>query len=117
GLPPARAVDPPAGELGRDLSWLKTLSLPELPVRWDARVVRYLEYFRSDVRGKNLVQAWLRRSGRYGAAMRRALQEQGLPDDLIWVSLVESGFEPTIRSRAGAAGLWQLMPEGARAYG
>jgi len=117
GLPPARLLDPPASESGRDLGWLKGLSLPELPVRWDARVVRYLDYYRSDLRGKNLMQAWLRKSGRYGAAMRRGLQEQGLPDDLIWVSLVESGFDPTVRSSAGAAGLWQLMPVGARAYG
>ena len=49
--------------------------------------------------------------------MRRVLREQGLPEDLIWVSLVESGFDPAIRSPAGAAGLWQLMPDGARIYG
>jgi membrane-bound lytic murein transglycosylase D len=91
--------------------------MPELPVRWDARVVRYLDYYRDDPRGRNLVQSWLRKSGRYGAAMRRLLREQGLPEDLIWVSLVESGFDPVIRSPAGAAGLWQLMPEGAHAYG
>jgi len=118
GLPPsALPVEALSGESSRDLAWLKTLTLPELPVRWDARVVRYLDYYRSDVRGKNLVQSWIRKSGRYGAAMRRALHEQGLPDDLIWVSLIESGFDPAIRSSAGAAGLWQLMPEGARAYG
>ena len=91
--------------------------MPELPVRWDARVVRYLDYYRSDPRGRNLVQAWVRKSGRYGAAMRRVLEEQGLPDDLVWVSLIESGFDPAVRSPAGAVGLWQLMPEGARAYG
>ena len=115
GLPPnTLLVEPLTGESSRDFGWLKTLTLPELPVRWDARVVRYLDYYRSDVRGKNLVQSWVRKSGRYGAAMRRALHEQGLPDDLIWVSLVESGFDPAIRS-PGAAGLWQLMP--GRAHG
>jgi membrane-bound lytic murein transglycosylase D len=118
GLPPSTLIaDPTGGEPTRDFAWLKALSLPELPVRWDARVVRYLDYYRSDVRGKNLVRSWVRKSGRYGSAMRTILEERGLPDDLIWVSLVESGFDPVVRSRAGAAGLWQLMPEGARAYG
>jgi membrane-bound lytic murein transglycosylase D len=117
-MPPSSPlVEPFATDPGRDFAWLRALTLPELPVRWDARVVRYLDYYRSDVRGKNLVQAWVRKSGRYGAAMRRVLQEQGLPDDLIWVSLIESGFDPSVRSPAGAAGLWQLRPEGARAYG
>jgi membrane-bound lytic murein transglycosylase D len=118
GVPPsAPLVEQLSAESGRDFGWLRSLALPELPVRWDARVVRYLDYYRSDARGKNLVQAWVRKSGRYGAAMRRVLQEQGLPEDLMWVSLIESGFDPSIRSSAGAAGLWQLMPEGARAYG
>jgi membrane-bound lytic murein transglycosylase D len=118
GVPPsAPLVEQLSAESGRDFGWLRSLALPELPVRWDARVVRYLDYYRGDARGKNLVQAWVRKSGRYGAAMRRVLQEQGLPEDLLWVSLIESGFDPSIRSSAGAAGLWQLMPEGARAYG
>jgi membrane-bound lytic murein transglycosylase D len=118
GLPPSGAVvEPLATDSGRDFGWLRGLAMPELPVRWDARVVRYLDYYRSDPRGRNLVQAWVRKSGRYGAAMRRVLEEQGLPDDLVWVSLIESGFDPAVRSPAGAVGLWQLMPEGARAYG
>jgi membrane-bound lytic murein transglycosylase D len=118
GLPKASSLgESTANEAGRDLGWLSALMLPELPVRWDARVVRYLEYYRDDPRGKNLIQAWLKKSGRYGATMRKALREQGLPEDLLWVALVESGFEPAIRSPAGAAGLWQLMPEGARVYG
>src|SRR6266540_365086 len=118
GLPPAPPLaEPSSGQPVRDFGWLRTLALPDLPVRWEARVVRYLDYYRDDPRGKGQVQSWLRKSGRYGAAMRRVLREQGLPEDLIWVSLVESGLDPTIRSPAGAAGLWQLMPDGARAYG
>ena len=118
GLPPSRTLpEASRGASGRDVSWLAALAMPELPVRWDARVVRYLEYYRDDPRGRNLVQAWVKKSGRYGGTMRRVLRELGLPEISIWVSLVESGFEPAIRSPAGAAGLWQLMPEGARVYG
>jgi membrane-bound lytic murein transglycosylase D len=118
GLPPSPLLSEPApSEANRDLGWLRALTMPEVPVRWDARVIRYLEYYRDDPRGKNLTQSWIKRSGRYGAILRRTLHDQGLPEDLVWVSLVESGFDPVIRSPAGAAGLWQLMPEGARVYG
>lgn len=118
GLPPSAPISEAApGDAARDLSWLRALTMPEVPVRWDARVIRYLDYYHDDPRGKNLTQSWIKRSGRYGATIRRTLRELGLPEDLLWVSLVESGFDPVIRSPAGAAGLWQLMPEGARVYG
>jgi membrane-bound lytic murein transglycosylase D len=110
-----RETAPP--DLPHDYAWVRALAMPDLPVRWDGRVLRYLDYYRTDPRGRSLAQAWLKKSGRYGTAMRRVLREQGLPEDLLWVSLVESGFEPAIRSPAGAAGLWQLMPDGARIYG
>ncbi|WP_437319110.1 transglycosylase SLT domain-containing protein [Sorangium sp. So ce385] len=118
GLPPSGLpVAPPQAEETRDISWLRQLELPEIPVRWDGRVVRYLEYYKDDPRGRSAVVSWIKKSGRYGAAIRRVLREQGLPEDLLWLSLVESGFDPTIHSPAGAAGLWQFMPEGARIYG
>ncbi|WP_437800220.1 transglycosylase SLT domain-containing protein [Sorangium sp. So ce693] len=118
GLPPAGLpAPPPEAAETRDISWLRQLELPEIPVRWDGRVVRYLEYYKDDPRGRSAVVTWIKKSGRYGAAIRRILREQGLPEDLLWLSLVESGFDPTIQSPAGAAGLWQFMPEGARIYG
>ncbi|WP_437637770.1 transglycosylase SLT domain-containing protein [Sorangium sp. So ce854] len=118
GLPPSGLTAAPVQvEETRDISWLRQLELPDIPVRWDGRVVRYLEYYKDDPRGRSAVVIWMKKSGRYGAAIRRVLREQGLPEDLLWLSLVESGFDPTIHSPAGAAGLWQFMPEGARIYG
>ena len=101
----------------RDFGWLTSLALPDMPARWDARVVRYLGYYHDEPRGRSLLQGWVRKSGRYGATIRRVFRDRGLPDDLVWVALIESGFDPAIRSSAGAAGLWQLMPEGAKAFG
>jgi len=100
-----------------DLSWLRKLDMPDIPVRWDARVIRYLEFYKNNPRGRSMVAGWIKKSGRYGAAIRRVLREQNLPEDVVWLALVESGFDPTIHSPAGAAGLWQFMPEGARIYG
>ena len=112
GSRPPRAPEP-----ARDLSWLRQLAMPDIPVRWDARVVRYLEFYKNNPRGRSMVAGWMKKSGRYGGAIRRILRENNLPEDILWLALVESGFDPTIASPAGAAGLWQFMPEGARIYG
>ncbi len=118
GLPPDRALDGiPEASAPQDLTWLKKLEMPDIPVRWDARVVRYLEYYKSTARGRGMVRDWIKKSGRYGAAVRRTLREQGVPEDILWLALVESGFDASISSPAGAAGLWQFMPDGAKIYG
>jgi membrane-bound lytic murein transglycosylase D len=105
------------GEPARDWTFIQSLTLSDLTARWDARVVRYLGYYHDEPRGLRLLQGWFRKSGRYGATIRRVFRDRGLPEDLVWVALIESGFDPAIKSSAGAAGLWQLMPDGARAFG
>jgi membrane-bound lytic murein transglycosylase D len=116
GLPPAEPSAPlPEGP--RDLSWLNKLEMPDLPVRWDDRVVRYLELFRDDPRGRATFANLYRHSGRWQAMMRRALRKKALPEDLLWVAMIESGFEPVARSASGAVGLWQFMPETGKIYG
>jgi membrane-bound lytic murein transglycosylase D len=118
GMPPsAKPFAAQPAEATGDLSWLRKLAMPDIPVRWDARVVRYLEYYKNNPRGRSMVQSWIKKSGRYGGAIRRVLREQGLPEDIVWLALVESGFDASIQSPAGAGGLWQFMPEGARIYG
>jgi membrane-bound lytic murein transglycosylase D len=117
GVPPARPMPPARSEGAQDLTWLEHLEMPDLPVRWDERVVRYLQYFRDDPRGHSTFANLYRHSGRWREMMRRSLHHRGLPADLVWVSMIESGFDPTARSMAGAAGLWQLMPETAKIYG
>ena len=118
GLPPTPPPSsPPIAEGGNDLAWLSQLQMPDLPVRWDARVVRYLEFFKDDPRGRQVLGIWTRRSGRYRELVRRTLRKKGLPEDLVWLAMIESSFDPTARSVAGAMGLWQFMPETARAYG
>jgi membrane-bound lytic murein transglycosylase D len=118
GLPPSPPPSaPPVAEGGHDLSWLSQLQMPDLPVQWDARVVRYLEFFKDDPRGRQVLAIWTRRQGRYRELVRRTLRKKGLPEDLLWLAMIESTFDPTARSVAGAMGLWQFMPDTGRAYG
>ncbi len=100
-----------------DLSWLRNLELPDIPVRWDDRVVRYLEFYRDDPRGRSIMGAWLRRASKWGPMVRQKLRELGLPGDLVYVAMIESGFDPAARSYAGAVGMWQFVRPTGEEYG
>lgn len=100
-----------------DAAWLRSLTQPDLPTRYDERVVRYLRFYRDTPSGRSIARIWAKKSGRFTAAIKAELGRAGLPLDLIWLSLIESGHNPTIASPVGAAGLWQFMPDAARSYG
>lgn len=97
--------------------WLVGLKLPDLPARVDARVVRYLEFYKNDKRGRATMTAWLRKQGRYRALIEDALTRHGLPHSLLYVAMIESSYDPHDRSGPGAVGLWQFMPEVSKIYG
>lgn len=106
----------PGHSPGTAVPWLENIELPDMPIQWRAPVIRYLEYFRESRRGRSLMNAWLRRSTRYGAMIRDTLREAHLPEDLRCVAMAESGFDPTVRSRRGAAGMWQFVERTGREY-
>ncbi|MCL0061696.1 transglycosylase SLT domain-containing protein [Thermodesulfovibrionales bacterium] len=60
---------------------------------------------------------WLKRSGRYIGMIKDIFREKGLPEELAFLALIESGFDSHAISRAGAVGLWQFMPATAKKYG
>src|SRR5690606_5054942 len=111
GLPPAIEALPSAKvDAARDAEWLASLALPDFPVRLDRRVVEYLHVYRDTEKGRAILQVWARKVGRYTAPMVAELAKAGLPRDLVWISLIESGHNPTIYSAAGAVGIWQFIP-------
>ncbi|HYJ80546.1 MAG TPA: transglycosylase SLT domain-containing protein [Longimicrobiaceae bacterium] len=79
----------------------------DLPVeanRWVQMELDFLVYQRHEVVG-----AWLQRADRYREFVRDVFASYGLPRDLYHLAMVESGFQPTVRSHAGAVGMWQFM--------
>jgi membrane-bound lytic murein transglycosylase D len=100
-----------------DASWLRALTQPDLPTRYDERVVRYLRFYRDTPGGRAIARTWAKKAGRFVPAIKTELARAGLPSDLVWLSLIESAHNPTIASPVGAAGLWQFMPDAARSYG
>ena len=117
GLPSDGRPDRTSALSAADTEWLRGLTLPNLPVRYEDRVLKYLRFYRDSPSGRSIARAWAKKSGRYMQALRAELVKAGLPSDLVFLSLIESGHNPTVYSSAGAAGLWQFMPETARAYG
>ena len=79
------------------------------------RVQYYLDFFQD--RGRERMGIWLTRLPRYEAMIRDRLQREGLPGDLVYLALIESGFSNTATSRAKAVGMWQFMKATAKGYG
>jgi membrane-bound lytic murein transglycosylase D len=118
GLPPAMPLGSAARkEAAKEAEWLRALVMPNLPTRLDSRVVKYLKFYRDDARGRSIARNWAKKAGRFAPALKAEFAKAGLPTDLVWLSLIESGHNPTIVSPVGAAGLWQFVPESARMYG
>jgi membrane-bound lytic murein transglycosylase D len=97
--------------------WLSELVLPNIPTHLESNVVTYLQFYRSNPQGKALLRTWARKSGRYAKLITAEFSKAGLPTDLLWQSMIESGHNPAAKSSAGAVGLWQFLPDTARAYG
>jgi membrane-bound lytic murein transglycosylase D len=87
----------------------------DLPLMMTDQVAGYIAYFSNG--GRGVFERALARSGRYRDMMIPILKEQGLPEDLIYLALAESGFKPRALSRVGARGIWQFMASRGRGYG
>lgn len=102
-------------------------SLPELRLdtpTWDLNVADFADEPRVEYwvdfftgRGRERFQVWLDRMPRFEAYARLRLSERGLPSDMVYVALIESGFSPVAVSSAKAVGMWQFMPATGRGSG
>ena len=89
--------------------------LEEIPEDMQPHVDKWVNYFQG--RGRHHMERYLARSTRYMALMKKILREQGLPEDLIYISLIESGFSSQATSHAAAVGYWQFIRGTGKRYG
>jgi len=82
---------------------------------YDAKVERHIRFFNIAIRDR--FEQWLLRLARYRPTVETIFSEFELPSDLVFLSLVESGFNPHAYSRARATGPWQFMKATAKLYG
>lgn len=86
----------------------------DLPVHVNERVHFWMSHFQ---RHSDRFALHLSRKGRYETLIRERLRARGMPEDLLYLALIESGFSPRAYSRAHAVGIWQFVAETARRYG
>ncbi len=79
------------------------------------RVTHFVQLFSGAVR-EPFVKS-LQRQTRYGPLIRQKLRDEGLPEDMTYLALIESGYDPHAYSRAAAVGMWQFMAGTARGMG
>jgi membrane-bound lytic murein transglycosylase D len=85
----------------------------DLPLVVNDYVAAYIDFFANTQRGHNTLLHSFQRAGRYKAMIQRVMAEEGVPQDLIYLAVAESGFQPrALNRRSGAGGMWQFMPHG-----
>ncbi|MDR2018229.1 MAG: LysM peptidoglycan-binding domain-containing protein [Syntrophobacterales bacterium] len=87
----------------------------DLPIVFNDAVRYYVGYFTTEK--KKVFANWLRRSRRYVPMIKMILKEHGLPEDLVYLAMIESGFNPKAYSSAKACGPWQFIYETGGRYG
>jgi len=90
-------------------------SIFNVPTDLNHKVERHIRFFNVAIRDR--FEEWLTRLNHYKPLVERILSEFDLPSDLVFLSLVESGFNPHAYSRARATGPWQFMRSTAKLYG
>ena len=107
-------VVPPAAGADTEPS-VPGLSIRRLPLEVNPRVERWMEELRTDRRAD--FEALLARSGVFADLIRSELRERGMPEELLYLAMIESGLSPLATSHAEAVGLWQFRDAAALDYG
>ncbi|MGA9129529.1 MAG: LysM peptidoglycan-binding domain-containing protein [Terracidiphilus sp.] len=85
----------------------------DLPLVVNDYVAGVINFFANTKKGHNTLLHSFERAGRYKAMIERVMAEEGVPQDLIYLAVAESGFNPrALNRRSHAGGMWQFMPHG-----
>lgn len=85
----------------------------DLPLMVNDYVAAFINFFANTQKGHNTLLHSFQRSGHYRAMIQRVMAEEGVPQDLIYLAVAESGFQPqAINRKSHAGGMWQFMPYG-----
>jgi len=86
----------------------------DIPVEINPYVMQWLKYFTGP--GRPTYATWMIRAQKWRPLLHRLLVEAEAPHDLVYLSMIESGYSNTARSWAGAVGMWQFIPSTGRMY-
>ena len=90
----------------------------DLPLIINDEVAGYIGAFSHSESFRKHMAASLRRAGRFRGLIQNVLKEEGVPQDLIYLAVAESGFQPqVVNHKAGASGMWQFISSTGTTYG
>jgi membrane-bound lytic murein transglycosylase D len=107
------ALDEVQAEEGAATALIDQLDF-DLPIVVNERVEYWMDYFQN--RSRDRFAVYLTRMGRYEELIRSELRARDMPEDLIYLALIESGFSPNATSSAAAVGVWQFIAPTATRY-
>ena len=87
----------------------------DIPIVFNDAVKYYVRYFTNEK--KKVFANWLRRSRRYVPIITEILRKNNMPEDLVYLAMIESGFNPKAYSPANACGPWQFIYATGGRYG
>lgn len=87
----------------------------DLPIPLNESVIYWVDHFSNS--GRWSASRWIRASGKYRNLIQSELKKAGLPKELLYMAMIESGFDPTATSHAEAVGVWQFIPSTGKEYG
>ncbi len=90
-------------------------SLLSYPVGEQEYIQKHINYL-SQTKARKFFEKWMERSTKWFPMMKRIIKEENMPDEIIYLSMIESGLNSTVVSHASAVGLWQFMMETGRDY-
>ena len=85
------------------------------PMIINKEIIHYIHFYQTS--GRKFFKYALSRSERYIPMIKKVFRKLGLPNDLAYLAMIESGFSPTAYSYAGASGMWQFIPSTGRIFG
>jgi membrane-bound lytic murein transglycosylase D len=90
----------------------------QLPLVINDAVASFISFFTNNRAGRATLTRSLERAGRYRTMIERIFREEGIPPELIYQAVAESGFQPrAVNGHSGAGGMWQFMPATGAHYG
>ncbi len=92
------------------------LSKTQVPLTINTDVEQSIAYF-TEGNGRPFMEKWLARTGRYFPMMKQIMKEEGVPEEIIHLAMMESGLNPAAVSWAKAVGMWQFIDETGSLYG
>ena len=125
-LPPSASIFALRQKFNEEMSKMDIRNIPlpktsdlgktQVPLTVTPEVEQSIAYFMQG-NGRTFFTKWLGRSGKFFPRMKEIFREEGAPEELIYLSMIESGMNPTVVSKAQAVGLWQFIQGTGALYG